>query len=173
MVFITIVTGAYKPTYILGASHCSFISFYIAETNKLTCVDSFFRFLFISSLANWKISLWQFNAIENRPIENSPLMDYLHTHGDLPVRKVFWEIPESNGVKLSCPRFTIGRWKVQSSDLDPTWPKLESSYWKLANLLDTVTPLISYDILCHLQIPAGSAGVSQASPRQGSSPSPA
>ena len=22
MVFITIVTGAYKPTYILGASHC-------------------------------------------------------------------------------------------------------------------------------------------------------
>jgi hypothetical protein len=27
--------------------------------------------------------------------------------------------------------------------------------------------------LCHLQIPAGSAGVSQASPRQGSSPSPA
>ena len=24
MVFITIVTGAYKPTYILGASHCIF-----------------------------------------------------------------------------------------------------------------------------------------------------
>ena len=25
MVFITIVTGAYKPTYILGASHCIYI----------------------------------------------------------------------------------------------------------------------------------------------------
>ena len=25
MVFITIVTGAYKPTYILGASHCMYI----------------------------------------------------------------------------------------------------------------------------------------------------
>ena len=26
MVFITIVTGAYKPTYILGASHCMFLA---------------------------------------------------------------------------------------------------------------------------------------------------
>ena len=25
MVFITIVTGAYKPTYILGASHCIYM----------------------------------------------------------------------------------------------------------------------------------------------------
>ena len=27
MVFITIVTGAYKPTYILGASHCRYESY--------------------------------------------------------------------------------------------------------------------------------------------------
>ena len=30
MVFITIVTGAYKPTYILGASHCMYIYIYIS-----------------------------------------------------------------------------------------------------------------------------------------------
>ena len=40
MVFITIVTGAYKPTYILGASHCTIcvycISFLLRSSRKKT-----------------------------------------------------------------------------------------------------------------------------------------
>jgi hypothetical protein len=37
MVFITIVTGAYKPTYILGASHCSHsVDFQWNRSTKVT-----------------------------------------------------------------------------------------------------------------------------------------